>query len=136
MSRSIEEWLRHVREVGGVESVTRVLAMHDRRSADALFEIRDETDLGILAERIDAMYANAGVTKFELCALDDRDRTVESYEFGRGKSDKRRRARPDADKRARFRALLKGGDPIELLKGIFESDERLFRQLEAATRRR
>jgi hypothetical protein len=65
MSGSVEEWLTQMREQTDGGLVARVIAMRDRRSGDALFEVTDETDLGILAAKIDAMYLNAGVSKYD-----------------------------------------------------------------------
>jgi hypothetical protein len=88
LSRRIEEWLFHVKSAG---SVTRVLAVHDQRSADALFEINDKTDLSILAEWISALYLRLGVEEYELRALDDDDRTIELFKSVGQRLVKRRR---------------------------------------------
>ncbi len=107
---TIVEWLEHVRHIAEPRQFERVLVMRNHRSCERLFDVDEETDLEDLAARIQACCQRSGLDKYEVRALDEQHREIETYAVGSNKRRQRGRAvhhrEPGAGWRTEARRLM------------------------------
>src|SRR5579859_1055623 len=94
MSRVVLEWLEEARATAERGPLARVVIMRDGRSAERFFDVEDETDLGVLAEQIDASCQTGGFKRYRLRALDAQHRPIGSCVVGQKKRRLQRAAHP------------------------------------------